>query len=46
MIKCSFCDKNNNEVRYLVNKGDVYICDECVLQCLRIIIDNFEIKFD
>ena len=34
---CSFCKKNNTEVRKLVAGPGVYICDECVSLCDQII---------
>ncbi|MBF0482322.1 MAG: ATP-dependent Clp protease ATP-binding subunit ClpX [Desulfovibrionaceae bacterium] len=34
---CSFCGKNQDEVRRLIAGPDVYICDECVSLCNEII---------
>jgi len=38
--KCSFCDKNNEEVRSMVAGPGVCICSECVLLCVKIIFDH------
>ncbi len=38
MICCSFCGRNENQVRQLVKGGkDVFICDECILLCCDVI---------
>jgi ATP-dependent Clp protease ATP-binding subunit ClpX len=34
---CSFCGKNQEQVRRLIAGPDVYICDECVILCEEII---------
>ena len=36
-LYCSFCGKNQNEVRKLIAGPTVYICDECVDLCTDII---------
>jgi len=39
-LRCSFCNKSQDEVRKLVRggpKNDTYICDECVDVCNDII---------
>jgi len=33
LLFCSFCGKNQNEVRRLIAGPSVYICDECVDLC-------------
>lgn len=43
-FNCSFCGKNQNDVRKLIAGPDVYICDECVLLCEDILHD--EVKDD
>jgi ATP-dependent Clp protease ATP-binding subunit ClpX len=35
--QCSFCDKNQQQVKKLVQGNDVYICDECISLCYDII---------
>ena len=30
LLFCSFCGKNQNEVKKLIAGPSVYICDECV----------------
>ena len=37
LLYCSFCGKNQNEVRKLIAGPSVYICDECVDLCNDII---------
>ena len=38
---CSFCARNQEQVRILIaglpKDGGIYICDECVAQCNKII---------
>ena len=34
---CSFCGKNQSEVRKLIAGPAVYICDECIQLCSEII---------
>ena len=34
---CSFCGKNQSEVKKLIAGPSVYICDECVALCLSLI---------
>lgn len=36
-LKCSFCGKNQNEVKKLIAGKGVYICDECIEVCTSII---------
>ena len=36
-MQCSFCRKNQDEVRKLIAGPTVYICDECVQICADII---------
>ncbi|MFI5142724.1 MAG: ClpX C4-type zinc finger protein, partial [Thermoanaerobaculales bacterium] len=30
LLRCSFCNKSQREVRKLIAGPNVYICDECV----------------
>lgn len=41
---CSFCGKTSQEVRKIIVGPNVYICDECVNQCLALIEDEEEVK--
>jgi hypothetical protein len=41
-LKCSFCGKDQNEVRKLIAGPKVFICDECVDLCIDIIADETE----
>jgi ClpX C4-type zinc finger protein/ClpA/ClpB-like protein len=38
--KCSFCGKSRTEIKKLVAGPGVYICDECVALCDKIIEDE------
>jgi len=40
--KCSFCGKNQEQVKRLVAGPGVYICDECIELCSEIIEEEFE----
>jgi ATP-dependent Clp protease ATP-binding subunit ClpX len=37
LATCSFCKKNNTEVKKLIAGPGVYICDECVSLCEQIV---------
>ena len=41
-IKCSFCGKNEEQVKRLIAGPGVYICDECIELCSEIIVDERE----
>jgi len=41
-LKCSFCGKNQDQVRRLVAGPGVYICDECIELCQEIIEEEFD----
>jgi len=40
LLRCSFCNKTQREVRKLIAGPNVYICDECVDICLDIITED------
>jgi hypothetical protein len=40
LLRCSFCDKEQNDVRKLIAGPSVFICDECVEVCNDIIADD------
>ena len=40
VLRCSFCNKPQREVRKLIAGPNVYICDECVDICLDIIAED------
>ena len=40
LMRCSFCDKSQLEVRKLVAGPGVTICDECVQVCVDIMSDE------
>ncbi|QCX33076.1 ATP-dependent protease ATP-binding subunit ClpX [Caloramator sp. E03] len=42
-LKCSFCGKNQDQVRRLIAGPGVYICDECIELCSEIIEEELEI---
>ena len=43
LLFCSFCGKNQNEVRRLIAGPSVYICDECVDLCNDIILRKLKL---
>lgn len=45
-LKCSFCGKNQEQVRRLIAGPGVYICDECIELCQEIIDEEFDEETD
>ncbi len=43
-LKCSFCDKTQDEVRRLVAGPGVYICNECVALCQSVLDGDFQLE--
>ena len=41
-LRCSFCNKTQDQVRKLIAGPSVYICDECVEICSEIIEEEFD----
>ncbi len=41
-LRCSFCNKSQEQVRKLIAGPGVYICDECIEICSEIIQDEFD----
>jgi hypothetical protein len=41
-LSCSFCGKNQHEVRKLISGHAVHICDECVKLCSGIMAEELE----
>ncbi len=41
-VRCSFCNKTQDQVRKLIAGPGVYICDECIEICSEIIEEEFE----
>ena len=41
-VRCSFCNKSQDQVRKIIAGPDVYICDECVEICAEIMEEEFE----
>jgi len=41
-IRCSFCQKSQDQVRKIIAGPNVYICDECVDLCWEILDDGIE----
>jgi ATP-dependent Clp protease ATP-binding subunit ClpX len=46
ILKCSFCGKNQKEVRKLIAGPTVYICNECIALCNDIMAEEFDASFD
>jgi ATP-dependent Clp protease ATP-binding subunit ClpX len=45
VYRCSFCGKNQDQVRRLIaGPNGVYICDECVSLCNDIIAEEQEVE--
>jgi hypothetical protein len=40
LLRCSFCNQSQAEVRKLVAGPNAFICDECVEVCNRIMLDD------
>jgi len=40
MLKCSFCQKSEDEVEKLVAGPHVYICNECVATAARLMLER------
>ncbi len=40
-LACSFCGKNQREVKKLIAGPTVYICDECIELCNDIIAEEY-----
>ena len=45
-LRCSFCNKSQNDVRKLIAGPTVFICDECVRVCNDIIDDDQGVASD
>jgi ATP-dependent Clp protease ATP-binding subunit ClpX len=45
-LRCSFCNKSQNDVRKLIAGPTVFICDECVRVCNEIIDDDQVVETD
>ena len=47
-LYCSFCGKNQSEVKKLIAGRGVYICDECIEVCINIVTQEapVEVKDD
>lgn len=39
-LRCSFCQKKEQDIRKLVGGPGVYICDECIAAAKKIIDDT------
>lgn len=45
-LRCSFCNKNQNNVRKVIAGPAVFICDECVQVCVDIMADDHRFERD
>ncbi len=43
-LYCSFCGKSQHEVKKLIAGPTVFICDECIILCLDIVIEDGKIS--
>lgn len=39
-LRCSFCDKDQDEVHKLIAGPNVYICDECIAICNQVLAEE------
>ena len=42
LLRCSFCNKTQDQVRKLITGPNAYICDECVRICAEIVDEELE----
>jgi hypothetical protein len=42
VLRCSFCNKDENEVQRLIAGPTVFICDECVEVCKDIVSGKYD----
>ncbi|MBL4647667.1 MAG: AAA family ATPase, partial [Gammaproteobacteria bacterium] len=42
IMYCSFCSKNQDDVRKLIVGNSIYICDECISLCVDILSEELE----
>ncbi|MBL0725596.1 MAG: ATP-dependent Clp protease ATP-binding subunit ClpX [Alphaproteobacteria bacterium] len=40
ILHCSFCSQSQEDVKKLVAGPDVYICDECIALCNKVLVDE------
>jgi ATP-dependent Clp protease ATP-binding subunit ClpX len=40
VLRCSFCNRSQRDVQKLIAGPNVYICDECVTICNRILAEH------
>jgi ATP-dependent Clp protease ATP-binding subunit ClpX len=40
MVRCSFCGKGKDKVDKLISGPNVYICNECIALCNRILAEE------
>ena len=39
-LKCSFCDKTDDQLALLIKQKNTYICNECVAICVRVLSEH------
>ena len=44
-VRCSFCNRTQEQVRKIVAGPNVFICDECIDLCAGIVQDEFDDEF-
>ena len=44
ILRCSFCNRSQNDVRKLIAGPHVFICDECVDVCVGILGDESRVE--
>ncbi len=43
-VRCSFCGKSESQVERMITGPGVRICDECVMQCVNILGEEFQFE--
>lgn len=46
VLRCSFCNKSQDQIRKLIAGPSVFICDECVEVCVDIMVDRLGTPLD
>ncbi|MBE6012991.1 MAG: ATP-dependent Clp protease ATP-binding subunit ClpX, partial [Lachnospiraceae bacterium] len=45
-LRCSFCNRPQDQVRRLIAGPNVYICNDCIKQCLELLDEDYYDYFD
>lgn len=39
-LTCSFCGRTDDKCQQMIVQGAAVICDQCVLECVKILVDT------